>query len=200
MPEYYIIRHTQPNIAQGVCYGATDLTLADSFETEFLHIIKTLPPDIFAQQTEKPMPIYSSPLQRCAILAHKLAENLPSKHVHFDARLQEMNFGDWEMKEWTGIPEDSWKIWKNDWVNMPAPNGESQQMVFDRAVTSVQEIMAHNPNGAFIVTHYGVMVNILAHFFEIPLKNAFRHEFTFGAILKITQKGDDYFKIKILKS
>lgn len=208
MSEYYIVRHTQPNVAQGVCYGITDLSLADSFEQEFLQILAMLPQDFFFFFT----PIYSSPLQRCYVLAqkihdkmYKIAENPPQNienipPVITDKRLQEMDFGDWEMKKWDGIPEESWKIWKNDWVNNPAPNGESQLVVYKRVVECVNEIIAQSPNGAIIVCHYGVLVNILAHFFEIPLKNAFRHEFTFGAVLRITKKGEDYIKIKVLKS
>jgi alpha-ribazole phosphatase len=202
---YYIIRHTKPDIAQGVCYGISDLALADTFEEEFAQILSVLPiEEIFS--AENPLPIYSSPLQRCAILAKNLAKKMPKNNTQIttDARLQEMNFGDWEMRAWADIPENEWKIWKDDWVNTPLPNGECQKMVYDRIMACVNEIIAQNPNGAIIVTHYGGIVNILAHFFEMPLKNAFRYEFTFGAVIKITKKStnfsDDFVKVKILKS
>ena len=40
-------------------------------------------------------------------------------------RLMEMNFGDWEMKNWNDIPPEQLNPWMEDFVNIRASNGES---------------------------------------------------------------------------
>ena len=59
--EIYLIRHTTPKIDKGVCYGQSDIELADSFSMEFKEISKSIP-----KTFEK---VYSSPLKRCTRLA-----------------------------------------------------------------------------------------------------------------------------------
>jgi len=41
--EIYLIRHTTPDVAKGICYGQTDLDVANTFEEEVIYkSIKTL--------------------------------------------------------------------------------------------------------------------------------------------------------------
>jgi len=83
--EIYLIRHTTPAIAKGICYGQTDLDVTDSFEAEVMSIKEHLPKNIQA--------VYSSPLQRC----RKLAEAIFPKHpVQLFDDLMELNCGDWK--------------------------------------------------------------------------------------------------------
>jgi len=91
--EVYIIRHTTVNVAQGTCYGQTDVPLADSFEQEAEDLIKKQPHDFNI--------VFSSPLQRCVQLASKF-----QGEVVFDDRLKEMHFGEWESAQWNDIPTD----------------------------------------------------------------------------------------------
>ena len=66
----YLIRHTQPAIAKGICYGSTDLDVASTFLEEAAAVKAVLP--AITTQTK----ILSSPLQRC----HKLAQFIANKH------------------------------------------------------------------------------------------------------------------------
>ena len=52
--EIYLIRHTTPDVAKGICYGQTDLALTATFPEEAEHVLKQLPPDLDV--------VYSSPL------------------------------------------------------------------------------------------------------------------------------------------
>ena len=61
--ELILIRHTTPAIEKGICYGQSDLNVADSFEAELELILKEV------GQHRK---VYSSPLKRCRILAERL--------------------------------------------------------------------------------------------------------------------------------
>jgi alpha-ribazole phosphatase len=87
----YLIRHTRLKIKEGICYGSTDIDLADSFLEEAELI----------REKFKDMPIgrvYCSPLNRCK----KLAECF-KRRIIFDNRLIEMDFGDWEGVSWNEV-------------------------------------------------------------------------------------------------
>jgi len=89
-----LVRHTQPDIPEGICYGHTDLPLAKSFTREAALVLEKLPrADV----------LVSSPLQRCSRLADAIgaARDLP---VILDDRLREMSFGSWEGQAWDDIP------------------------------------------------------------------------------------------------
>src|SRR5690606_37382738 len=91
--EIYVVRHTKVAVNKGICYGQTDVALADSFQEE-LAVLKNHLPNDFDQ-------LFSSPLSRCKTLAEPF-----SSEIIFDDRLKEMHFGDWEMKTWNDIPTD----------------------------------------------------------------------------------------------
>jgi len=92
--EIYLIRHTTPKVEKGICYGQTDLDITESFETEAAAIKERLPAGI-----ER---VFSSPLQRCAKLAHQL---FPHQTISFHPTLMELNCGEWEMQHWDAIPK-----------------------------------------------------------------------------------------------
>jgi len=61
MKEIYLIRHTTPLVAKGICCGQTDLDITDSFKEEAAIIRQHLPENMGS--------VHSSPLQRCSRLA-----------------------------------------------------------------------------------------------------------------------------------
>jgi alpha-ribazole phosphatase len=69
MDMIYLIRHTTPAVARGICYGQTDLEVTGSFHEEAEVIRQHLPADIG--------PVYSSPLNRCTLLAKELFPDRP---------------------------------------------------------------------------------------------------------------------------
>lgn len=107
-----LVRHPQPLVAAGVCYGSTDLEVAPG---ELERTLAALAPQLPAG-----LPVYSSPLRRCAGLAAGLS-NTPI----FDARLVEMHFGDWEMRAWDDIPRAGIDAWAADMVNYQPGGGEN---------------------------------------------------------------------------
>ena len=80
----YLVRHPQPDVAPGLCYGASDVPVP---EAELARVHAALA----AQGLPGGLPVYSSPLLRCALLAERLAPG----RVTLDARLAEMDFGEW---------------------------------------------------------------------------------------------------------
>jgi len=119
--EIYLIRHTTPAVAKGICYGQTDLDITDSFFDEAAIISKILPQSIRA--------VHSSPLQRCKKLATQL---FPSHSIVLHDELMEIHCGQWEMKNWDGLPEEELGPWMKDFVNVRIPGGESYLDLHER--------------------------------------------------------------------
>ncbi|MFP5392261.1 MAG: histidine phosphatase family protein, partial [Gammaproteobacteria bacterium] len=87
----YLVRHPRPQVEPGVCYGATDLAVApDVLAACAARLRAALPPHL---------PVYASPLRRCA----ELARALTGDALIIDARLTELDFGRWEMRRWDAI-------------------------------------------------------------------------------------------------
>ena len=99
----YLIRHTTPAVARGMCYGQTDLDVTESFHGEADLIRLHLPGDIGL--------VYSSPLKRCTLLAQELFPNRP---LHLSAGLMEIHCGDWEMRAWDDLPPAEVNPWMAD--------------------------------------------------------------------------------------
>jgi alpha-ribazole phosphatase len=179
--EIYLIRHTTPAVAKGICYGQTDLDITETFEQEVESIIRHLPKNIAT--------VYSSPLQRC----HKLAKALFPQHaIQLDKGLMELNCGQWEMQEWNAISKTEMQPWLDDFVNVIVPGGESYTQMHDRVVDRFKHVAAQ-PAPAVIVAHGGVLRSILAHVTNTGLKESF-DLFTchYGCVVKLVLKDTVY--------
>jgi alpha-ribazole phosphatase len=180
--EVYLIRHTIPDIAKGICYGQSDISLSDSYQQEYVSLIKHLP--------EKIDVIYSSPLVRCTQLAEQLKSD---GRVIEDKRLMEMNFGDWEMKNWDAVEQESLNKWMQDFVNVKAPNGENFLELYARVNHFADELVKQEHKTVAIVTHAGVIRSFIAKVLEIPLNNAFKIPVNYASVTRLNIAGDNCF-------
>lgn len=171
--EIYLIRHTTPKIAPGICYGQSDLDLTDDFENESQQV---------AQLLDKPFDyIFSSPLKRCTQLAQILGAS-----VQQEARLKELNFGDWEMKTWKALPQPALNHWMDKYVTQGPPNGESYEQLKSRVVEIFKGIISQNRVCTGIVTHAGPIRAILSHVLNLGLKDTFTIKIDYGSVTKIS--------------
>ena len=146
--ELYLIRHTTPLVEKGICYGQSDVPLAESFDAEWEVIRPGLPAGVTG--------VYTSPLSRCRRLAERIAQHC-AVPLHDDDRLRELNFGRWEMQPWNDIPEPELSAWMNDYVHVPCPGGESYAQLIGRVASFVASLRAGAPGRAVVVTHAGVI-------------------------------------------
>ena len=141
-----LVRHPQPLVAAGVCYGSTDLEVAPE---ELARTLAALAPRLPAG-----LPVYSSPLRRCAGLAASL-----STTPIFDARLVEMHFGDWEMRAWDDIPRADVDAWAADLVNYQPGGGESVLGMATRIAAFHADLQRQlgGDGEAIVICHAGAM-------------------------------------------
>ena len=171
--EIYLIRHTTPAIAKGICYGQSDIGLAPTFPVEKEKILAQLPAKVEA--------VYSSPLQRC----HMLAQCIPTPQLYTDARLMEVSFGAWEMQAWNDIPADQLTPWMEDFVCASPPGGESMMQMYQRVLAFWQELQRTTHQTVAIITHGGVIRLLMAHVENRPLSTAFDLKVKYGEVLRI---------------
>lgn len=169
--EIHLIRHTKVNIPNGICYGQSDVALANSFESELLGI----------DFSEKYAQIYSSPLTRCKQLAEKF-----SPDFKIEKNWMEMNFGDWELQTWDEIPKIEIQPWFDDFIHTSPPNGESLIQMRNRIITSFQELyIRHQNEKILIVTHAGCIRIIINFLQKIPIEELFSTEVNHGQLFNL---------------
>ena len=171
--QVYLIRHTTPNIAKGICYGQTDMEVNQTLFEEELNILKNKLPQNIEQ-------FYTSPLKRCKILT----ENLTTNFIENNS-LMEMNFGDWEYKKWDEIAGKEFEKWMQNFVDTKTPNGENFIELSDRTNIFLEEIFQKEYKSIAIVTHAGNIRSIMCNILGLPLANAFRIELGYGAVVLI---------------
>ncbi|TRX36433.1 alpha-ribazole phosphatase [Flavobacterium sp. ZT3R18] len=175
--EVYLVRHTETVCEKGICYGQSDVGILEPYDAIFKSILNQLPQDAV---------LYSSPLQRCVILANHILENTKIDSIIEDSRLMEMNFGDWELKSWDAIPQEVLDPWMEDFVNVRVPNGESFVDLNDRILDFLENKLTKGiEKPVIIVAHAGVIRSFLCKINDLPLKDAFQNKVNYGDVIKI---------------
>jgi alpha-ribazole phosphatase len=175
--EVYLVRHTETVCEKGICYGQSDVGIREPYNTIFESILNQLPQDAI---------LYSSPLQRCVILAEYIKENTQISSIIEDSRLMEMNFGDWELKNWDAIPRKVLDPWMEDFVNVRVPNGESFVDLNDRVLDFWEnKLTKETKKPVIIVAHAGVIRSFLCKINDLSLKDAFQNKVNYGDMIKI---------------
>lgn len=144
----WLVRHAQPLIEPGVCYGATDAA-ADAHATHLAAqaLAAVLPRGVLMQV---------SPLQRCEQLAQALCGLRPDLAYKLDARLKEMDFGVWEGQRWDAIPASAYDAWTAAFAQHRFGGAESVSEVMQRVASAWDEASAAGGPTVWI-THAGVI-------------------------------------------
>ncbi len=167
----FLVRHTHVAVAPEVCYGQSDVNLASSFPEESATVVRALKNEHFDR-------IYSSPLKRCVLLAEKIAGE---QKIVFDARLKELNFGDWENKRWEDIREETTALFTDYKINNKCPGGESFLDLIER-VRSFFVDMNDQPGSVCVVAHGGVIRAFMALMEQRPPLELFRATVDYGQV------------------
>lgn len=158
----WLVRHAQPLIDAGICYGRLDMAAeADATAKCAARLAAQLPAGLR---------VVSSPLQRCEQLAHALYALRPDLAYKTDARLQEMDFGQWEGRAWQAIARAELEAWTSDFAHYPAGHdGESVTAFMARIGAAFDGLMSQSQtpamaqgtvvqeSGVLWITHAGVI-------------------------------------------
>ena len=146
----YLVRHLAPQVAPGVCYGRTDLTVDPRLQALALPALR--------QRLPLGAPMFSSPLRRCA----ELAAALGGAAVQYDPRLAELDFGDWEMRRWDDIERAGIDAWAADMAGYRPGGGESVTAMARRVAAFYADCMLSQTPGAIVICHAGTIRLLLA--------------------------------------
>jgi len=156
-----LVRHPQPDVASGLCYGASDVPVPDA---ELAHVHAALA----AQGLPGDLPVHASPLQRCA----RLAERLAPGRVTVDARLAEMDFGAWERRTWDDIPRADVDAWTADLLRYRPGGAENVLDVARRVQAFLADLRRQDVPAALVVCHAGTIRLLTALHGGAPLETA----------------------------
>lgn len=179
--EIHLIRHTAVDNPENLCYGFAEMSLRKEYLEDFKYL--NLDDDFDL--------VISSPAQRCCLLAEHFKFNYST-----DERLREMNFGNWELKKWTEIPEEEINPWYNDFIHVKASGGENLLEMQTRVLSFWNElIVKKNVEKVLIIAHAGVIRLILQSVLQFPLENMFSIQIDYGKKV-IIEANEGYFSIK----
>lgn len=175
-----LIRHTRlAAMARGVCYGRSEMPLAETFAVEAEQVRAELP--------WPPEAIWSSPAQRCRALAELLNGPLaainPAVRPKLDVRLTELDFGAWEGRRWDDLKGPDVERWMQDpWRSRP-PGGETAEELVARVRGFRDELLATpRLERVAVVTHAGVIRAWRSLAEGIPLAEAFAQPVAHGGV------------------
>lgn len=159
-----LIRHPQPEVAAGICYGKTDLLLRESVTLSAKEIYERLTEQVAHNSAlvQAPLHMVCSPLRRCAELGAALAAQQPNTALTFDTRLQELDFGNWEMQPWDSIGKLAMDAWIASGFDAHH-GGESLQTLNVRVASWLRDVQnTYTANQTlWVITHAGVIRSIL---------------------------------------
>lgn len=147
----WLLRHAQPKVAPGVCYGRLDVP-ADAVQT--VQVARAVV-QALQKQGVAPVALRTSPRVRARALAQALAAPL-GLPLEEDGRLAEMDFGCWEGVPWDRIPQAAFDAWTADFAHHRFGGRECTQQVLERVWQAMQQARA-SAGDQLWVTHAGVI-------------------------------------------
>jgi len=163
----WLLRHARVALEPGLCYGASDVPADADLTRQAAESAATLLP--------AGLPLTVSGLLRAQQLARALAtlrSDLPV--VRIDPRLNEMDFGQWELQRWDVIPRNAFDAWMADFAHHRFGGAESTQQVIERVADALDAQRVAGVPEAVWVTHAGVIraVQHIARHGRSPVRQA----------------------------
>lgn len=182
-----LIRHPAVNIDSGTCYGRTDVPLLGDVAASARGLRERMSaldvPEIEGA-------LWTSPSSRCRLLAEAI-----STQVQIDPRLQELDFGAWEMQRWDSLDRALLDAWAEDLEHSRAHGGESVAQFAER-VSGWSAGMEDARGVVHAITHAGVIRVLTAQLLRIPRANAIQWPLDFGAIVWLRRVRDEFVLVR----
>jgi len=133
--------------------------------------------------------LISSPLQRCALFAQELGEQL-TVPVQLEKDLQELHFGTWEGQSAAALMQTDAQalglFWANPYSFTP-PQGEPVTDFATRVLAAIERLHANCAGErVLLISHGGVMRLLLAQARGLPREQLLNVEVGHGALFSLT--------------
>lgn len=172
-PRLVFVRHGVASSVEGRCIGHTDVPLsaagADSVRVLQLGEFKV-------------SAIVCSDLRRARESADIIASSISLEPTN-DARLREMNFGEWDGREWSELQRsdgDRLGRWMENWRHASPPAGESVDEIVGRVSECLRDIRERfqtddnqEAQTVVVVAHAGSIRAALCLLREVPVDQMF---------------------------
>lgn len=184
--DVFVIRHPEPDVHAGICYGQLDIAPKPGYETQIAEAAALLPANAR---------VYSSPLQRCRAAAELLAQR-SGLELFLEPRLMEMHFGDWEGVAWDDLKGPEVRAWMRDYVAVRTPRGESFQDLERRLTSFLKETLPRAAAEGFapvLVTHAGIIRALHIRWSALNVREAFAVKVPFAELIRFSVKAGDTY-------
>jgi len=163
--QLFLLRHGPADVEPGKLVGSTDVGL----NGKGLERLAGL-----SRQLEDVGAWYCSPMLRTRQTLDVVQQHINIRQeICYDDRLREIDFGRWEMQNFTDISNadpgliDSW----TEYTNFVFPGGEAVGAFCDRVETMLQLFMAHDAETIGVITHGGVIRTLICLALGISVQN-----------------------------
>ena len=137
--------------------------------------------------------LVSSPLQRCARFAERLAGELDLP-LTLEPGMQEMHFGEWEGRSALELMDDHEEALGRFWADpygFTPPGGEPVAEFSERVLAGLARLQAaHAGERVLLVTHGGVMRLLLARARGLPREQLLQVQVGHGALHRLQEGAD----------
>lgn len=139
----------------------------------------------------RPEKIYVSPKLRCRETGDILFPTVPQEVVF---GLEEMDFGDFEGKNYEDLAENSdYQRWVSGKCQGICPNGEGREAFIQRCVTAFLQVVEQSENDCIFVVHGGTIMAICSYF--VPESTYFQWQVSCGTMLEFLWTGQQLERI-----
>ena len=146
----WLLRHAAVLLPAGLCYGASDVPADAGRTREAAQAFSSLPPP--------GTPVWVSGLVRAQQMAAALQAERPDLGAaRMDTRLNEMDFGRWELQRWDSMPRSAFDAWMADFAQHRFGGAESTQMLLERVAAALGDLRPASSRDVVWVTHAGVI-------------------------------------------
>ncbi len=146
----WLLRHARVLLPEGLCYGSSDVPADTALTREAAQAFAPLPPP--------GTPVWVSGLLRAQQMVSALQAVRPDLGAaRMDTRLNEMDFGHWELQRWDGMPRSAFDAWMADFAHHRFGGTESTQMLLYRVAAALGDLRPATSTDVVWVTHAGVI-------------------------------------------